>query len=87
MSPELETLEQIVDSDMSLQIVRSLYPSDQAFTQGVLGLLRSGDVRLLVAGEETPKWRWRVLFEEGSVLQELSRFTLAVTEQGIRRLS
>jgi hypothetical protein len=83
MSVELETLDQLAGGDLRLSIIRRLYPDDKAFSRGVLGLLSCCDVRLLTADAiEVPAWRWRELFVEGSVLKELDRYWLTITDQG-----
>jgi hypothetical protein len=81
MSPELETLDQLAGGKLRLAIVRHLYPDDNAFSQGVLGLLSCGDVRLLGAdGTEVPDWRGRELFRNGQILSQLHSFSLAITD-------
>jgi len=35
MTPELETLDQLLGGDLSLAIVRQLYSDDEAFKRGV----------------------------------------------------
>jgi len=86
MSPEMDTLDQLAGSDMSLQIVRQLFPDEGHFLQAILGLIRGGDVKLLSEGVEVPQWQLRELFEEGRVLTELFRFSLTITEQGARQV-
>lgn len=87
MSPELETLDQLLGGDLPLQLIRGLYPDDTAFSDGVLALLRTGDVQLLLDGAEVPRWRWRALFDAGDVDQELPRLSLTITDQGACRVS
>lgn len=87
MSPELETLDQLLGGDLPLQVIRGLYPDAKAFSGGVLALLRNGDVQLLLDGTEVPRWRWRALFEAGEVNQEMPRLRLTITDQGARRAS
>lgn len=84
MSPERETLDQLLGGDMPLKIIRRLYPDDTAFADGIQGLLRNGDVRLLSEGAEVPQYRWRDLFEVGGDARELARLELSLTEQGAR---
>lgn len=87
LSPELETLDQLVGGDLQLPIIRRLYPDTQAFMRGVLGLLSSGDVCLITNdGSNVPQWRWRELFVNGAVMNSLSDLALKITEQGIRRI-
>ena len=87
MSPERETLDQLLTGSMSLRIVRALHPNDRAFATSIHALMRNGDVLLTLEGVEVPRWQWRELFEAGGVTQELQRFALALTEQGARRVS
>ena len=87
MSPELDTLDQLLGSDMSLDVVRKIFSDDESFTRGLLGLLQNGDVQLIVDGSDVPQWRWRELFDNGEVLGDLARFQLAITDQGAKLVS
>ena len=88
LSPEMETLDQLLGGEMRLNIVRRLYDSDQSFTRGILSLLQAGDVRLLDdAHAEVPNWRRRALFDDGEVLSALHSFTLEVTAAGAAKVS
>ena len=86
-SPELETLDQLQAGKLALAVIRQLFPDSQRFTEGVLGLLSAGDVRLIeVEGLEVPDWRWRELFKDRAVLQQLDKFRLELTNQGVKRI-
>jgi hypothetical protein len=86
-SPELKTLDQLLDGDMPLTTIRELYPDNTAFLQGVLALVNSGDVRLFSPGKpDVPQWYCRALFTEGSILEKLAIFRLDITDQGARRI-
>ena len=88
MSPELETLDQLLGSDLPLGIVLRLYSDAAAFKRGVLGLITSGDVRLFTNDDaEVPSWRCRVIFAEGTVMEEMERMKLRITPQGVRRIT
>jgi len=88
LSPELETLDQLVCGGMPLTIIRRLYPDDGTFMRGVLGLLRNGDVRLLSSEQtEVQQWRWRELFIEGTVIAALGTLWLDITDQGAKRIA
>jgi hypothetical protein len=88
MSPELETLDQLLGGNLSLEIVRKLYPDAESFKRGVLGLLSSGDVRILtIDQDEVPKWHWKELFVDGTVMKDLGCLRLAITAQGARRVA
>lgn len=80
MSPELETLDQLQGGDLPPSVVRKLYPDNVRFLDGVLGLLRSGDVRLTDKnGRDVPEWRW------GEALAEAGA-RLSLTDQGAKRI-
>ena len=87
LSPELETLDQLVGGDLQLAIIRRLYRDDAAFTRGVVGLLSSGDVCLVTNdGAHVPQWRWRELFVDGVAVDQLSDLKLKITDQGARKI-
>jgi hypothetical protein len=88
LTPELETLDQLLAGDLRLAVIRELYPDDVAFLRGVLGLLNCGDACLLSDDQdEIPMWQWRQLFNEGAALKRLVELNLRITEQGARRIS
>ena len=88
MSPELETLDQLLGGQLALSIIRNVYPDDEAFRQGVHGLLNTGDVRLLTSdGSEVPAWRWRELFVEGAVMEQLDLLSLDITGDGAKKIT
>lgn len=87
MSPELETLDQLLGGDLPLSTIQSLYSNVNAFRHGVHELLKSGDVRLLTAqGDEVAEWRWRELFVEGAIAEQSEDFRLEITDQGSKRI-
>ena len=87
MSPELETLDQLQGGDLTLEVILKLFPSNEAFERGVLGLLSGGDVLLIaVAGDEVPQWRWRELFMDGMVFEQLGALKLRITPIGAKRV-
>jgi hypothetical protein len=59
MSPELDTLDQLLGGDLPLGVIRRIYPDDTRFAHGLSGLLHTGEVRLVADGTELPRWRWR----------------------------
>jgi hypothetical protein len=87
-SPELETLDQLLGGDLTLDVIRRGWPDDARFLVGVKGLVSSGDVLLLTRdGGEVATWRWRQLFDDKSVLAELSGFCLRLTNQGSAKVA
>ena len=47
LSPELETIDQLLGCDLTLAVIARFYPTFEACKKGVFGLLREGDVVLL----------------------------------------
>ena len=82
VSPELETLDQIVGGDLSLAVIRTFYPDGPGFVRGMSGLLACGDVRLLEGGVEVPRWRWRE-----ALSGDPAGFSASVTAAGARRVT
>jgi hypothetical protein len=88
MSPELETLDQLLGGELPLAVIRSLYPDVDSFKRGVLALLTSGDVCLLRTDRtNVPAWGWREMFLNGSNMEELGDLKLKITQQGARRIA
>jgi hypothetical protein len=88
MTPELETLDQLLGGDLPLKVVRDLYADADHFRRGVLGLLSCGDVSLLNIDEtEVPSWRWGELLCEDAVATELANMKLRITANGTRRIA
>ena len=86
-SPELETLDQLDGGDMALNVIRRVWPDDARFLVGIKALVVAGDVALIADdGTEVPAWRLRLLFDERSILNEIGRFSLRLTQQGISKL-
>jgi len=71
-----------------LNIIFRLYPDAVAFRRGVLGLITSGDVCLCTTDNlAVPAWRYRELFDDGIVMQELEHLKLRITDQGAQRIT
>ena len=88
MSPELETLDQLLGGALPLAVIQNIYPDLEALRLGVFGLLTSGDVCLLaIDNTDVPSWRWRELFVDGSAMKELGNMRLKITAQGARRIA
>jgi hypothetical protein len=87
MSPELETLDQLLCGAMPLRVIRGLYPSATTFNSAMLAMLSAGDLRLLDGdGKDIPHWNWRSVFD-GERSAEAGSLMLDLTEQGARKMS
>ncbi len=84
MSPELETLDQLLGGDMPVTLVRGLFENRQRFARAIAAMLDAGEVRLIDRdGTELPRWRWRKVLAgetEGADLR------LSITDEGARRV-
>jgi hypothetical protein len=83
MSPELETLDQLLGGDLPLSLIRSLFAEEQRFVRGLLALLGTGEVRLLDSnGVEVPRWQWQEVLKTACASHHLS-----ITDLGARRIA
>jgi hypothetical protein len=84
MSPELETLDQLLGGDeLPVSIIRNLFADNDQFIHSITMMLAAGEVRLLENGQQdVPQWRWRDALTTNS---ESTR--LMITETGTRRIA
>jgi hypothetical protein len=85
MSPELETLDQLLGGDLPLSVVRQFFPSDDHFTCGLHSLLNGREIELLDArGLDVPMWRVTAFLEGRENLDDSTK--VAITPTGIERI-
>jgi hypothetical protein len=82
MSPELETLDQLLGGDLPIGIIRSLYPSGESFVVAIIQMLRAGEVRLITAGGEVPQRQWN-----STLLNDGAHAWLSITPKGTQRIA
>ena len=82
MSPELETLDQLSGGDLSVSVIRSLFPDEDQFLRAIEAMLEAGEIRLTTADNTVvPKWQRR------ETLHSATDFTrVSITELGGRRI-
>jgi hypothetical protein len=87
MSPELDTLDQLLGGPMSVSTIRSLYDNQEHFFRATIAMLHTGQLRLMAHGENVPQYRWRTVlrFSDDQIRSENLQFE--VTEAGARRVS
>ena len=86
MSPELETLDQLLGGELPLAIIRPLYRTQEEFQQGIYGLLSAGDILLVAAdAAPVPQWRWRKLLNPAATT-DLESLKVQITDQGARMI-
>ncbi len=82
MSPELETLDQLLGGPLTLAVVRKLHPDTRRFNVGILSMLESRGIAMVdAAGQPIPTWDRRRHLTD---LTDDSR--LAITDRGIKRI-
>ncbi len=82
MSPELETLDQLLGGDLPVAVVRSFYPDDERFILATLAMLNAGEIALLDAERvEVLKWDWPRFLTKSH-----DRCRLKLLDRGIERI-
>jgi hypothetical protein len=88
MSPELETLDQLLGGELPLFVIRPLFSDDERFLRGILALLNAGDITIRDdMGAAVANWQWRERFDDQNINASMPRLTIAITEQGAKRLA
>lgn len=82
MSPELETLDQLLGGNTPLSVIRRLYIDQSAFEAAIVSLLNGGDVRLFSASQKIPRRHWK-----DTLRSRTGPCTLSITQQGVERVS
>ncbi len=81
MSPELETLDQLLGGRLPLTIVRNFFGNENRFRRAILAMLDAGYVALIdPEGTELPRNEWPVQ------LESLESAGLMITDRGIRQI-
>ena len=87
MSPELETLDQLLTGEMPLQIIRRFFADDESFKTSITRMVENEDIVLQDEnGEPIRKWQLRELMSlpgTSTILQN----RIAITENGVRRIA
>lgn len=87
MSPELETLDQLLGGNLGLQVIRALFGDHKSFEGAVIAMLEAGEIRLLLSdGQEAPRWRWRDVLTMASGQVGEGECKLSITDAGVRRI-
>ena len=87
MSPELETLDQLLTGEMPLRIVRRFFADDGSFKTSIYRMVENEDIELRDEnGRQITKWQLRELMSlpgTSAILQK----RIAITENGVRRIA
>ena len=84
MSPELQTLDELLCENLQLSFIRTLFPDDKSLATAIDAMLRNGHIRLKHEGLVVPEWQWRELFSTGGWASEQSQLWLELTDQGAK---
>lgn len=81
--PELDTLDQLLGGDMTLNTIRRIFPSDHRFQKAILAMLHEGEIRLLGKdGTEPPRWQWALILGDSDRWFD---YRLSLTDLGSKR--
>ena len=86
MSPELDTLDQLLGGDMELSVIRGLYDSGERFARAVEAMLHAGEVTLLADGVGVPRWRWIEVLAVAREQGDPNEAWLSITDAGVRQI-
>ncbi|AMV37881.1 hypothetical protein [Planctomyces sp. SH-PL62] len=86
MSPELETLDQLLCGDMPLAVIRELFDDGERFARAVAAMLHAGELRLHLNGDEAPYWRWPEVLAAARDRIYPADARLDIAEAGVRRI-
>lgn len=83
MSPELETLDQLLGGDLPVPAVRSLFADSARFVNAVLAMLKAGEIVLLDAdGQSIPEWGWSRMLTSATGTNRIQ-----ITDRGAKRIA
>ena len=85
MSPELETLDQLLGGDLTLAVIRGLFETDEGFVRAILAMLDAEEILLYADGIEAPRWRWREMLSARGQ-SGLAEPRVTITEAGVKRV-
>ena len=87
MSPELETLDQLLGGDQALGLVRGYYADDSHFARAIRAMLDARELRLLTGeGGEVPRWQRREVLSAVCDPEVADQFKLSITDLGAERI-
>ena len=82
MSPELETLDQLLGGDLPLPVIRGLFADADRFARAITAMLDAGELRLVETGSgDVLKWQWREVLNANAASTRV-----AITKVGIKRI-
>ncbi len=87
MSPELETLDQLLTGDMQLLVIRKLFNDDAHFRTALMRMADAGDIELLDENDRPlPLWQSRIVLDAIDV-SALQHHRVRITSAGVNRIT
>ena len=87
MSPELETLDQLQGGDLSLDVIRGLYPDDARFKRAMTAMLVAGELRLLDSeGRNVSLRELAEILDQPSAHRPVQTCRFSITDLGAARI-
>lgn len=86
MSPELQTLDELLCEDLDLAVIRGLFDAEGRFVRALTMMLRAKEILLLVDGDEAPHWRSADLLASAGEPTGGTRVQVSITDAGARRM-
>ena len=88
MTPELEVLEQIVDSDLPLNVIAGLFIDRDHCRRAIRAMLNEGEVLVLdPEGRPLPFWRYREMEGDPAFWARGTPYRMSITDAGAARLA
>ncbi len=88
MPPELEVLEQVLDSELPLDVIAGLFIDQDRCRRAIRAMVSDGEV--IVVGPEglaLPPWRYRELEGNPAFWARGTPYRLSITEAGADRIA
>ena len=84
MTPELELLDQCVDSPLRVQVVASLFPNWPSFENASRAMAEDGQIELHSQdGEGLPLWQLDEWIRDSRFAEAAGEYIVVVTERGL----
>jgi hypothetical protein len=88
MSPELEVLDQLLGSDLPLDVIAGLFPDQDHCRQSIQAMLFDGQIKIVDAeGVAIPDWRYRELQFQPDFWASGTPYRMSITDFGAERVS
>lgn len=88
MSPELDVLDQLLGTDLPLDLIAKLFPDAERCRRAIQAMLMEGQIRIVDSeGAAIPEWRYRELQYQPAFWGSGTPYRASITELGAKRVS